>query len=197
MHPDPIGRIRNIFDESCSSPIVKQLGNIILTTKGFATWSGSCNSNHHHYGTGGLAQHTMEVIEFAQINGIKTEWLHQIHFDRTALFLACLYHDVGKMWDYEKSEVHGQEIWQPTPHRRLVHHISRSALVWSNNCRDVGGVSSHLHDEVLHAILSHHGQRSWGSPVAPKTRTAWLLHLSDQLSARMDDCDTCDVVKDK
>lgn len=33
------------------------------------------------------------------------------------------------------------------------------------------------------------------SPVAQKTRVAWLLHLCDGISARMDDAETLDVVK--
>jgi 3'-5' exoribonuclease len=52
-----------------------------------------------------------------------------------------------------------------------------------------------IEEEVLHAILSHHGMRQWGSPVAPKSRLAWLLHLADSMSARMADADTLDVVK--
>ena len=39
-----------------------------------------------------------------------------------------------------------------------------------------------------------HGQREWGSPVMPKSRVAWLLHLSDGISARMADCETTDHV---
>ena len=36
---------------------------------------------------------------------------------------------------------------------------------------------------------AHHGIRAWGSPVSPNTQLAWLLHLSDNLSARLNDCD--------
>jgi len=52
-----------------------------------------------------------------------------------------------------------------------------------------------LHDKVLHAILAHHGCREAGSPVAPKTREAWLVHFCDGISARMDDADTWDIIK--
>ena len=51
----------------------------------------------------------------------------------------------------------------------------------------------HIEDEVLHCILSHHGQRAWGSPVAPKSIEAWILHLCDGLSARADDYKTLDL----
>jgi 23S rRNA maturation-related 3'-5' exoribonuclease YhaM len=44
-------------------------------------------------------------------------------------------------------------------------------------------------DEVTHAILSHHGQREWGSPVRPATKLAWILHTCDMMSARVNDCD--------
>jgi 3'-5' exoribonuclease len=50
-------------------------------------------------------------------------------------------------------------------------------------------------NNVLHNILAHHGQRAWGSPVAPATKEAWILHLADNLSARLDDCDKHDILK--
>ena len=52
-----------------------------------------------------------------------------------------------------------------------------------------------IQEDVLHVILSHHGNRLAGSPVAPKTREAWIIHLCDGISARLYDADTWDVVK--
>jgi 3'-5' exoribonuclease len=106
--------------------------------------------------------------------------------DRQKLFLAALFHDVGKMWDYEPIDAYSFE-WRANYHKKAIHHISRSALVWNeakikHNFKDD-------EDEVLHAILSHHGSKEWGSSVQPTTRLAWILHLCDSLSARMDDCD--------
>ena len=86
--------------------------------------------------------------------------------------------------------------WKETKHKRLIHHISRSAIEWSNSF-DVEWeweYKEKYHDEVLHAILAHHGCREWGSPVAPYSKVAWLLHLSDSMSARMNDCDKFDIL---
>jgi 23S rRNA maturation-related 3'-5' exoribonuclease YhaM len=58
-------------------------------------------------------------------------------------------------------------------------------------------LNTRYHDSVLHAILAHHGRREAGSPVAPKSRIAWLVHLSDQISARMADADTLDIIGHK
>jgi 23S rRNA maturation-related 3'-5' exoribonuclease YhaM len=85
--------------------------------------------------------------------------------------------------------------WKGTEHKRTIHHISRSAITWNRACAfhefDYGKYA----DSVTHNILSHHGQREWGSPVMPKTKAAWLLHLCDGISARMNDADKCDFVK--
>jgi 3'-5' exoribonuclease len=54
-------------------------------------------------------------------------------------------------------------------------------------------VKPEIAERVTHNILSHHGQREWGSAVAPYSREAWILHLCDGLSARIDDCDRLDM----
>jgi len=171
---------------------VVSISDIILKDPRFVIWSGSSKPSQHHYGTGGLAVHTFEVVELCKINNRHLSYPLK---DRD-IFLAALFHDVGKMWDYEPvsgwpSPVQSDTAWRGTIHKRRIHHISRSALVWSkavessNSCREI-------EDEITHAILSHHGRREWGSPVAPHTPLAWLLHLCDGISARMNDCERND-----
>jgi 23S rRNA maturation-related 3'-5' exoribonuclease YhaM len=55
------------------------------------------------------------------------------------------------------------------------------------------GLFKDIEDEVLHAILAHHGFQEFGSPVQPNSKVAWLLHLCDSISARMDDVDKMDI----
>lgn len=77
------------------------------------------------------------------------------------------------------------EGWCAVDHKNKIHHITRSAIVWNSASERL---QSCERDEVTHAILAHHGRREWGSPVIPQTRMAWLLHLCDGISARIDDC---------
>jgi len=93
------------------------------------------------------------------------------------------------MRDYEE---YNNGSWRSTEHKRLIHHLSRSAIEWAK-CSTSLGIK--LQEEVLHVILSHHGNRLAASPVAPKTREAWLVHLCDGISARLYDADTFDIVK--
>lgn len=176
---------------------VSNIANIVLNNPLFHICSGSAHENCHHYGDGGLVQHTSEVWDIAYnisklyASGVRAGVTPPkvIVPDDTQLFLACLFHDVGKMWDYEK--IGGE--WVGTTHKRHIHHISRSAIEWSRAVEKTG-VCRDIEDEVLHAILAHHGQRQFGSPVAPKSRLAWLLHFSDGISARMNDADTLDII---
>jgi 3'-5' exoribonuclease len=158
----------------------------------FAFWSGSHHPDAHHYGKFGLIKHTSEVIRLC----FATKKITGVSVDDGELFLAALFHDTGKLFDYEPIDstyLH----WAPTSHKRLIHHISRSALIWHNCVDKHPEVNTRYHDNVLHAILSHHGQREWGSPVAPKSKVAWLVHLCDGISARMDDADRLDQIKNK
>lgn len=175
----------NMIDHFPKNLGVDELAAPIFNNEKFYTWSASSLINNdptkprlHHYGKGGLKQHTYEVINlcftYAKQVGDKV--------DRKVLFLAALYHDIGKIWDYEERD--GE--WYSVDHKKEIHHVSRSALVWHETCIKYPNPYA---DEVLHCILSHHGRQEWGSPVAPRTKEAWLLHLCDAISARMDDCE--------
>jgi hypothetical protein len=166
---------------SSFDPQTVKVARHVLDNPKFAEWSASSKSNQHHYGRGGLARHTTEVVGLCLAMASMTK----NPVDKRVLFLAALFHDYGKIWDYSI-------LWEGTLHKRLIHHISRSAVEWGKASADK--LPQDVQDKVLHAILSHHMSRPAGSPVAPKTREAWLLTLCDNISARMDDADTWDSI---
>jgi 23S rRNA maturation-related 3'-5' exoribonuclease YhaM len=67
--------------------------------------------------------------------------------------------------------------------------------MWTQASEKYPIIYDKYHERVCHAILAHHGTREWGSPIAPLSRVAWLVHLCDNLSARMYDAETLDIVK--
>lgn len=175
--------------------LVNSIAEVILSDERFSVWSGSAQSYNHHYGKGGLLEHTAEVVELClQTNDYFIRKNKNVK--PQLLFLAALFHDAGKMYDYEPVDAELKD-WTGTKHKRNIHHISRSALIW-HDAFEKFGKAVHLteenKDEVLHAILSHHGLREWGSPVAPNSRIAWLLHLCDGISARIDDVERRDIL---
>ena len=177
-----------------------EIAKYILDDERFPKWSGSGHPHQHHYGYGGLMRHTYEVMELCFM--MKSGPYQDHDIDPMELYLAVLFHDSGKMYDYERipeEEICDPEdnFWRPTKHKRLIHHISRSAVMWTEASSPSARyfIKQSTRDNVLHAILAHHTKREHGSPVAPKTRVAWLLTLCDNMSARMDDADTWDIIK--
>lgn len=173
-----------------TSPDLVTITKKVTALPKFQLWSGSSLPNQHHYGKGGLAKHTLEVIQLMLLNA---QQFPQYNLDPIELFLAGLYHDIGKIKDYEPTNKDLTD-WTSAPHKRLIHHISESAIWWSKDVAEFLYLFNTYHDNVLHAILSHHMRREAGSPVAPKTRTAWMLTLCDNMSARMYDADTLDLI---
>jgi 3'-5' exoribonuclease len=183
---------------------VYDIASVVIADPRFELWSGSSKEHQHHYGKGGLVQHTCEVVDLCFINIAAL----QLNLDPKEVYLSALFHDCGKMWDYEPhledtSDPRGHDpsykvdynSWHGTEHKRLIHHVSRSVLVWNSACTNHSYMYGEYADAVTHNILAHHGHREWGSPVMPKTKAAWLLHLCDGISARMNDADKCDFVK--
>lgn len=167
---------------------VNKICSVVFDNICFSRCSGSVSPNKHHYGHGGLKQHTFEVVSLCVQNAETFErWGYSI--SREILLASAVFHDFGKIWDYQMV---GENKWEATPHKRTINHLCRSAVEWSkaverlNLCRGI-------HDDVLHCILAHHAD--YGSPVLPKTREAWILHLCDNLSARVNDCDRLDLSK--
>lgn len=166
----------------------------ILSDTRFFEQSGSHTSKAHHYGKYGLLLHTWEVCSLVIQNGRFFNSNRTDSVNISELFISALYHDYGKVWDYSINPITKEyETNTETKHRRMVHHISRSAIEWEKIAARLNADEKFTH-RVTHNILSHHGRREWGSPVAPLTREAWILHLCDSLSARADDCDRVDLV---
>ncbi len=186
---------------------VSTLTERVLTYPGFTTWTGSIE-NRHHYGEGGLLKHTHEVVGLCMVNQRYIEATTPHKLNARVLFLAALCHDWGKIKDYSQEKATSRWVeemsaerlnaaiegrpavpppreWTATPHHRHIHHITRSALLWSRAVAETG-LCKEIEDEVIHCILSHHGSADRGSPVFPQTREAWVLHLCDSTSAWMD-----------
>lgn len=174
---------------------------VVLNRPELLVWPGSTTA-HHSY-TGGLLQHIEEVLQLALSMSSAAPYLGFPSIHRASLIAAVVFHDFGKLWDYApvlhqniedisdmtQPEWVRREIlgWRSTSHSHLTHHVSRSNMEWvriAARCE----IDEETIEAVSHAILSHHGRREWGSPVAPATPLAWILHLADMASARWREC---------
>ena len=56
-------------------------------------------------------------------------------------------------------------------------------MLWEKMA-EIPDFPEHLRNEILHLILSHHGENSTGSPKRPKMAEACALHFLENLDAQ-------------
>jgi len=175
--------------DMAGSLAVADLAAPLLNDVRFPIWSGSSKPTEHHYGKHGLVIHTAEVVRLCFLNA---EALN-LDFERQKIYLAALYHDAGKMWDYRPLDSEHKE-WECTPHLQFGHVFQGShQYLWLMPYLErltaglIGNpwLTEKFVGDILHAILAHHGLKEWNIPVSSNTQLAWLLHLCDSISARM------------
>jgi 3'-5' exoribonuclease len=154
----------------------------------FLRWP-SAISMHHAY-EGGLLAHTLEVAEIA----LKiAEGFPQVN--RDILIAAALGHDYGKIFEYVVTDTPldgqrklffthsdlGTDYW--VRDSNAMSHILSSAIQF-HQAAVTYSVDRATRDAVIHCIHAHHGPvKEWGSPEAPRTIEALILHQADMLSS--------------
>lgn len=129
----------------------------------------------HHAYVGGLAEHTMEVVEICLC---VAEVFPQL--DRDLLITAAILHDIGKM-----EELRWDTAFDYTDVGQLVGHLVLGERRVRLAMEAVEGFPEDLKLRLSHMLLSHHGTKEYGSPVEPMTAEAIALHHAEDLGAKV------------
>jgi len=92
---------------------------------------------------------------------------------------GCIVHDIGKI-----AELGVGASFQYTAEGAMVGHIVLGDEMVARACRSVD-CSPETTLRLRHMVLSHHGEKEWGSPVVPSTAEAMALHHLDQVSSQV------------
>ncbi len=130
----------------------------------------------HHARIGGLAEHSLNVCRLANASLEAAPWLN-----RDLLTVGALLHDIGKVLEYEAAG-----DFRYTLEGKFLGHIIQGHSLVEKWIRLVPGFPERLALDVLHIILSHHGQLEFGSPRTPITAEALVIHFADDLDAKLD-----------
>ena len=132
---------------------------------------------HHHNYKGGLLVHTNEVVEICKTISTIYE-----DIDSDLLITGALLHDIGKIetYDYKTEQI------DMNTKGILLDHLFIGACMMKEKMNDLN-ISEKTKIDVLHLILSHHGdvELGWGSTVNPKLPEAIALHQADDMSAKI------------
>ncbi len=138
--------------------------------------SPSAKFYHHNY-MGGLLEHSVEVLKLCKT---ACEIFHEL--DKDLLYTGAILHDVGKLkaYDYDLVKI------EFSREGKLLDHIFISCDMVKDKINEIE-MPNDLSTQLLHLILSHHGEvkNGWGSPVDPKTPEAVALHHADNLDAKV------------
>jgi 3'-5' exoribonuclease len=140
----------------------------------------------HHALLGGLLKHTVEVAAIARTIA-KTSGA-----DIELVMAGALLHDIGKLEAYR-----WDGLFEQTERGRLLGHVVLGAMMLDRRLSEESPpVCTDLErDILLHLLLSHHGRLEFGSPIAPMTLEAEVLHWADNASARTDT--VADIIRDE
>ena len=130
--------------------------------------------NHHEF-VSGLATHVVGMLKV----GYAMCELYPL-LNRDLLIAGIILHDMGKV-----EELSSAVVPEYTKEGKLIGHISIMHARVKNKAEQLGLVGE---EELLlrHMILSHHGEYEYGSPVLPMIPEAEVLHLIDNMDARME-----------
>ena len=120
----------------------------------------------------GLLEHTVSV---AQAVSAAAAFFGGI--DRDVAVAGALLHDIGKTEAYNEDPL----AIDLTDAGRLQGEIPLGYYLVRREIEEIAGFDPALAQSLLHIILSHHGSLEHGSPVAPCTREAVLVHMIDNL----------------
>ncbi len=134
----------------------------------------------HHATLGGLLEHTVAVANLALrlTDGYP-------NLNRGLLGAGAILHDIGKIdaFEFERG-------FRYSDAGGLLGHLSIGASMVERKAAQLDGFPRPLLDQLLHLILSHHGQYEFGSPILPATAEAIALHYLDNLDAKLNAFET-------
>lgn len=144
--------------------------------KQFRDWPAAVS--HHHAYANGLLEHTLSVTDCAK-SMAESLRVSGYDIDVDIVVAGGLLHDLGKLGAYRMGSVP-----EMTLEGAVLDHIaigySKFMELAENN-----GLDNSIKLQIAHILLSHHGQKEFGSPVVPATPEAMVVSSADELDFRI------------
>ena len=123
---------------------------------------------------GGLAEHTLRVTAVCKrVSEFYSPCRHDL------LICGALLHDIGKV-----DELSIAGFFDYSVKGRLLGHTVLGVMRVVESASRIDGFPDELLDEVVHMILSHHGDAERGAAIRPMTIEAIILHHADLLDSQ-------------
>ncbi len=172
-----LGHLRKVKDKALLQLIKQFVGDKELMER---FRSAPAAMGMHHAYVGGLLEHTENMLATALRI---LEGYPQLNAD--LLLTGIFLHDIGKT-----AELSCTTSITYTDPGQLLGHLVQGVLMLREKAElagaDLGGeFPAETLNQLMHIILSHHGQFEFGSPVLPATAEAVMIHYLDNIDAKL------------
>lgn len=130
----------------------------------------------HHGFVGGLLEHTLSVANMCDYFCSTYPLLK-----RDLLITAAIFHDIGKI-----KEISAFPENDYTDAGQLLGHIVIGSTMIYEKAKTIDAFPEKKLNELVHCILSHHGELEYGSPKRPALLEAFALNFADNTDAKME-----------
>ncbi|MBO0993611.1 3'-5' exoribonuclease YhaM [Bacillus sp. SD088] len=133
----------------------------------------AATKNHHEF-VSGLGYHVVSMLDLAKA-------IAELYpsLDRDLLYSGIILHDLGKV-----IELSGPVSTTYTVEGNLLGHITIVVNEIAKTAEELG-IQGEEVVVLQHIVLSHHGKLEWGSPKQPMIKEAEILHIIDNIDAKM------------
>lgn len=171
---DLFNRLIGTINSNLTNPHLLQLTDLFAKIYGdkFKIHYGA-QKIHHAY-LGGLLEHTFSMVKLALFIA------QHYSLDKELLLMGTLFHDVGKVFEFDINPAP-----QSTMEGGLIGHLVIGNAVFLELKKKIDGFPRDLGVKIQHLIISHHGEKEYGSPEVPMLPEAFALHIIDLLDSKI------------
>ena len=165
--------ITKIIRSIKSNPLRKLVSMIYRENKDILLVHPASVKMHHNYRSG-FIEHVLSMAEIADQLAVHYQ------LDRDLLIAGVFLHDIGKI-----IEISSDLEAEYTDEGNFIGHIVIGRDIVRSAAKNITNFPEDVQIKLDHMILSHQGKYEWKSPKKPKIREALLLHLIDNMDAKM------------
>lgn len=166
------------YIDKMKNPYLKELSESFFMDGDFAErfqFHSAAKSVHHGF-VGGLLEHTLHVTQIC-------DFFCRLYpmLNRDLLLCAAMFHDIGKMQELSRFPANDY-----TDEGQLLGHIVIGAMEVQKHIDAIPDFPKNTASELIHCILSHHGELEYGSPKKPALAEAVALSFADNSDAKLE-----------
>ena len=165
--------ITKIIRSIKSNPLRKLVSMIYRENKEILLVHPASVKMHHNYRSG-FIEHVLSMAEIANQLAVHYQ------LDRDLLIAGVFLHKIGKI-----IEISSDLESKYTDEGNFIGHIVIGRDIVRSAAKNITNFPEDVQIKLDHMILSHQGKYEWKSPKKPKIREALLLHLIDNMDAKM------------